>query len=47
MFVSAESALKAFKQYNNIALDGKRLVLELVETPVPPGTVKMLSSGIK
>ena len=46
VFESPADALRAFEKYNALALDGRKLQIELVETAVPPGTVKQLSSGI-
>ena len=47
VFERASDALEAFKKYNQVALDGKKLNIELVETMLPPGTLTPLSSGIK
>jgi hypothetical protein len=47
VFERAADALAAFQQFNDVALDGKKLNIELVETAVPPGTIAKLSSGIK
>jgi hypothetical protein len=42
-----QDALAAFNRYNNVALDNKKMSIEVVETAVPRGTFKTLSSGIK
>jgi hypothetical protein len=47
IFTNHTNAMKAFQKYNNVALDGKKMSIELVESAVPPGTFKTLSSGIK
>eukprot|EP00775_Hariotina_reticulata_P008685 gene8685-8866_t len=41
-----QDALAAFNRYNNVALDNKKMSIEVVETAVPRGTFKTLSSGI-
>ncbi|KAI8464275.1 MAG: hypothetical protein J3K34DRAFT_120989 [Monoraphidium minutum] len=46
VFERAQDAQAAYTKYNNVALDGKRLQIELVETAVPRGTIAKLSSGI-
>lgn len=47
VFVDRKDALTAFNRYNNVALDNKRMAIEVVEQAVPRGTFKTLSSGIK
>lgn len=47
VFERAADALEAYNKYNNVALDGKKLNIELVETEVAPGHLKQLSSGIR
>lgn len=47
VFQSRDDALTAFNRYNNVALDNKRMAIEVVEQAVPRGTFKTLSSGIK
>jgi hypothetical protein len=47
VFEQPQHALDAYQRYNNVALDGRKLVIELVETEIPPGTFAKLSSGIK
>lgn len=47
LFEKRDDALAAFNRYNNVALDNKKMVIEVVETAVPRGTFKTLSSGIK
>jgi hypothetical protein len=47
VFASVNHAKTAFDKYNNVALDGKRMNIEMVDAPLPPGTIKKLSSGIK
>ncbi|KAI8466806.1 MAG: hypothetical protein J3K34DRAFT_524217 [Monoraphidium minutum] len=46
VYERAAHAQEAYKQYNCLALDGKKINIELVETEVPPGTFAQLSSGI-
>ena len=43
VFEDKSAAVAAIKRYNNVALDGKKLVIEMVEAQV----VKTLSSGIR
>lgn len=47
VFNARDDALAAFNRYNNVALDNKRMAIEVVEQAVPRGTFKTLSSGIK
>lgn len=47
VFERAIDAQTAYTKYNSVALDGKKINIELVETEVPPGTFAQLSSGIK
>lgn len=47
VFMDRKDALTAFNRYNNVALDNKRMAIEVVEQAVPRGTFKTLSSGIK
>lgn len=47
VFQAREDALTAFNRYNNVALDNKRMAIEVVEQAVPRGTFKTLASGIK
>lgn len=47
VFVKPADAKAAFEKYNGVALDNKRMNIELVEAPLPPGTITKLSSGIK
>jgi len=47
VFERPQDALAAYQKYNSVALDGKKLQLELVETEIPPGTFAQLKSGIK
>lgn len=47
VFQSRDDALTAFNRYNNVALDNKRMAIEVVEQAVPRGTFKTLASGIK
>jgi len=41
-FIDPENAQKAYKQYNNVALDGKPMRIQFDE-----GTNRTLSSGIR
>lgn len=48
LFERPEEALAALRKYNNVALDGSKMRIELVEAPPPPpGTIQTLASGIK
>jgi RNA recognition motif-containing protein len=47
VFEKRADALAAFNRYNNVALDNKKMSIEVVESAVPRGTFKTLSSGIK
>jgi hypothetical protein len=47
VFEKRSDALAAFNRYNNVALDNKKMSIEVVESAVPRGTFKTLSSGIK
>lgn len=47
VFERRDDALAAFNRYNNVALDNKRMAIEVVEQAVPRGTFKTLTSGIK
>jgi hypothetical protein len=47
VFEKRTHALEAFNRYNNVALDNKKMCIEVVEQAVPRGTFKTLSSGIK
>eukprot|EP00882_Tetradesmus_deserticola_P024207 GHRQ01026444.1.p1 GENE.GHRQ01026444.1~~GHRQ01026444.1.p1 ORF type:complete len:366 (+),score=140.80 GHRQ01026444.1:247-1344(+) len=46
VFDKRADALAAFNRYNNVALDNKKMSIEVVESAVPRGTFKTLSSGI-
>uniref|UniRef100_A0A383V5I3 RRM domain-containing protein n=1 Tax=Tetradesmus obliquus TaxID=3088 RepID=A0A383V5I3_TETOB len=46
VFEKRSDALAAFNRYNNVALDNKKMSIEVVESAVPRGTFKTLSSGI-
>ncbi|KAF8061116.1 alyref-a [Scenedesmus sp. PABB004] len=46
LFERRKDALSAFNRYNNVALDNKKMSIEVVEQAVPRGTFKTLSSGI-
>ncbi len=43
VFQTKNDAMAAIKRYNNVALDGKKLVIELVDGQV----VRTLASGIR
>lgn len=47
VFDKRGDALAAFNRYNNVSLDNKKMMIEVVETAVPRGTFTTLSSGIK
>lgn len=38
--------MAAFKKYNGVALDGRKMSIEVVEGAKPPGTIHTLASGI-
>lgn len=47
LFQQRVHALEALKRYNGVALDDKRMRIELVEAPPSKGGLHTLSSGIR